>query len=47
MQSHIDHLEEEINILKSLLQPSGTGSLHTAIDILRWRIETERRKGNE
>ena len=41
-QDHIEHLEKEITILESLIQPSGSGSLYTTIDILKWRIEKEK-----
>ena len=32
-------LEDEIEIHKSRLQPSGTGSLHDTIDVIKRRIE--------
>lgn len=35
---HIAHLEREIRVLESRLQPTGTGHLHTAINVLRDRI---------
>ena len=35
---HIAHLEREIKVLESRLQPTGTGHLHTAISVLRDRV---------
>jgi hypothetical protein len=35
---HIAHLEREIRVLESRLQPSGTGHIHTAISVLRDRV---------
>jgi hypothetical protein len=35
---HIGYLELEINHYRSLLQPSGSGHLHTAISVLEMRL---------
>ena len=35
---HIAHLEREIRVLESRLQPSDTGHIHTAISVLRERV---------
>jgi hypothetical protein len=35
---HIAHLEREIRVLESRLQPSDTGHIHTAISVLRDRV---------
>ena len=45
-QLHRDVLETEIEILKSKLQPTETGTIHTAIDVLRWRVD-QINKGEE
>ena len=36
---HRAALEREIHILQSKLQPHGTGNLHTAIHVLKWRVD--------
>ena len=33
------HLKDEINYLKSLLQPHDTGHIHTTIGVLEKRVE--------
>jgi hypothetical protein len=38
-QEHRAALEREIHILESKLQPQGTGSIHTAIHVLKWRVD--------
>ena len=45
-QLHINALQQEIEILKSKLQPHDTGHIHTAISVLTWRIE-QIEKGEE
>ena len=45
-QLHISALQQEIEILKSKLQPTETGTIHTAISVLTWRIE-QIEKGEE
>ena len=45
-QLHINALQQEIEILKSKLQPTETGTIHTAIDVLRWRVD-QINKGEE
>ena len=45
-QLHINALQQEIEILKSKLQPTETGVIHTAISVLTWRIE-QIEKGEE
>ena len=45
-QLHINALQQEIEILKSKLQPTETGNIHTAISVLTWRIE-QIEKGEE
>ena len=35
---HIAHLEREIEILQGMLEPSGTGHIHTAISVLETRV---------
>ena len=40
-------LEEEINILKSRLQPTDTGHLHTTINVLEQRVKEIKEKLTE
>jgi hypothetical protein len=35
---HIRYIELEIAALESLLQPTDTGHIHTAIGVLRYRL---------
>jgi len=37
--NHLVHLKDEINYLKSLLQPHDTGHIHTTIGVLEERVE--------
>ena len=37
--NHLVHLKDEINHLKSLLQPHDTGHIHTTIGVLEERVE--------
>ena len=37
--NHLVHLKDEINHLKSLLQPHDTGHIHTTIGVLEQRAE--------
>ena len=37
--NHLVHLKDEINHLKSLLQPHDTGHIHTTISVLEKRVE--------
>ena len=37
--NHLVHLKDEINYLKSLLQPHDTGHIHTTISVLEERVE--------
>ena len=37
--NHLVHLKDEINHLKSLLQPHDTGHIHTTISVLEERVE--------
>ena len=37
--NHLVHLKDEINHLKSLLQPHDTGQIHTTIGVLEERVE--------
>ena len=37
--NHLVHLKDEINQLKSLLQPHDTGHIHTTIGVLEERVE--------
>ena len=37
--NHLVHLKDEINHLKSLLQPHDTGHIHTTIGVLEQRVE--------
>ena len=37
--NHLAHLKDEINHLKSLLQPHDTGHIHTTIGVLEERVE--------
>ena len=37
--NHLVHLKDEINHLKSLLQPHDTGHIHTTIGVLVERVE--------
>ena len=37
--NHLVHLKDEINHLKSLLQPPDTGHIHTTIGVLEERVE--------
>ena len=37
--NHLVHLKDEINHLKSLLQPHETGHIHTTIGVLEERVE--------
>ena len=37
--THLVHLKDEINHLKSLLQPHDTGHIHTTIGVLEERVE--------
>lgn len=39
LQQHRSALAREIKTLKCLLEPQGTGSFHTTISVLEWRIE--------
>ena len=36
---HKKALKLEVEILKDRYEPSGTGSLHTAVHVLEWRIK--------
>ena len=38
-EEHIAVLEKEIDILKSKIQPTDTGHLHTTISVLEWRLK--------
>jgi hypothetical protein len=38
-------LEREIQILKSKLKPADTGTIHTAISVLEWRLKELERNG--
>ena len=46
-QEHRAALEREIHILESKLQPHGTGNIHTAIHVLKWRVDELERKSDE
>ena len=37
--NHLVHLKDEINHLKSILQPHDTGHIHTTIGVLEERVE--------
>lgn len=37
--NHVAHLKDEIQFLKSRLQPSATGHIHTTIGVLEERVE--------
>ncbi len=39
MMNHVAHLKDEIQFLKSRLQPSATGHIHTTIGVLEERVE--------
>ena len=39
LRKHQDFLHRELEILKSKLQPSGSGNIHTAISVMEWRID--------
>ena len=36
---HKKALKLEVEILKDRYEPAGTGSLHTAVHVLEWRIK--------
>ena len=36
---HKKALKLEVEILRGRYEPSGTGSLHTAVHVLEWRIK--------
>ena len=38
LHRHRAALVQEIQNLRELIQPHGTGNLHTAISVLEWRI---------
>ena len=38
LQQHRSALAREIKTLKCLIEPQGTGSFHTAISVLEWRV---------
>ena len=38
LHRHRAALVQEILTLRELIQPQGTGNLHTAISVLEWRI---------
>ena len=38
-KEHISHLKEEIEVLRSRIEPHETGHLYTTISTLEWRIE--------
>ena len=42
-KEHISHLKEEIEVLRTRIEPHDTGHLYTTISTLEWRIE-EREK---
>ena len=39
LEQHRAFLKREAAILKSKLQPSGSGNIHTAISVIEWRID--------
>ena len=39
LRKHQDFLHRELEILKSKLQPAGSGNIHTAISVIEWRID--------
>ncbi len=47
IELHIAVLQDEIQTLKSLLEPSGTGHLHTTIHVLLWRIDELKKVSND
>jgi hypothetical protein len=38
LQQHRSALAREIKTLKCLLEPQGSGNLHTTISVLDWRV---------
>ena len=38
-KEHISHLKEEIEVLRTRIEPHDTGHLYTTISTLEWRIE--------
>jgi hypothetical protein len=38
LQQHRSALAREVKTLQCLLEPQGTGSFHTAISVLEWRV---------
>jgi len=39
LEQHRAFLKREAAILKTKLQPSGSGNIHTAISVIEWRID--------
>jgi len=43
---HVRVLENEINHLKTLIEPHDTGHIHTTINTLEWRLRVIQGKEN-
>ena len=40
---HMEHLIREVEVLRTKIQPHGTGNIHTAISVMELRIDEMRK----